>query len=292
MEKVGYAATIGMFDGVHRGHQFVLRQLVEQAQLHHLRPLVITFDRSPRQEQLLTPLDEKLRLIREMGINDIEVLLFTPELKALTAREFMERELYGRLGVRLLMTGYDNRFGRNREEDFDDYVRYGRELGIDVLGMPAEGSVSSSQIRQLLTEGLVENATECLGHRYTISGHVGHGQHIGTGLGFPTANLVPDDAQQLIPATGAYAVSVLLSHPDGSSSTLHKGMMNIGTRPTFGGHETTLEVHILNHHENLYGQSLSVAFVSRLREERRFDSAEALVQQLRHDAQKAESLIN
>ena len=290
MEKIGFAATIGMFDGVHRGHQFVIRQLVEQARQHDLQPLVITFDRSPRQEQVLKPLDEKLRLIREMGIDHIEVLRFTPELKNLSARQFMEQELCGRLGVRLLLTGYDNRFGHNREEGFDDYVRYGQELGIDVQGMPAEGSVSSSHIRQLLTEGLVENASECLGHHYTIRGHVEHGEHIGTGLGFPTANLVPDDALQLIPAAGAYAVSVRLSHPDGS--TFHKGMMNIGTRPTFGGHETTLEVHILNHHEDLYGQSLSVAFVSRLREERRFDSAEALVRQLQQDTIKAESIID
>ena len=281
-----------MFDGVHRGHQFVIRQLVEQARQHDLQPLIITFDRSPRQEQVLTPLDEKLRLIRETGVNDIEVLQFTPELKSLSARQFMQQELRERLGVRLLLTGYDNRFGHNREEGFDDYVRYGQELGVTVVGLPAEGSVSSSHIRQLLTEGLVEDATECLGHRYTISGHVGHGEHIGTGLGFPTANLVPDDALQLIPATGAYAVSVRLSHPDGSTPSLHKGMMNIGTRPTFGGHETTLEVHILNHHENLYGQSLSVAFVSRLREERRFNSAEDLVQQLQQDAIKAESIID
>ena len=281
-----------MFDGVHRGHQFVIRQLVEQARQHDLQPLIITFDRSPRQEQVLTPLDEKLRLIRETGVNDIEVLQFTPELKSLSARQFMQQELRERLGVRLLLTGYDNRFGHNREEGFDDYVRYGQELGVTVVGLPAEGSVSSSHIRQLLTEGLVEDATECLGHRYTISGHVGHGEHIGTGLGFPTANLVPDDALQLSPATGAYAVSVRLSHPDGSTPSLHKGMMNIGTRPTFGGHETTLEVHILNHHENLYGQSLSVAFVSRLREERRFNSAEDLVQQLQQDAIKAESIID
>ena len=155
MEKIGFAATIGMFDGVHRGHQFVIRQLVEQARQHGLLPLVVTFDASPRGEQVLTPLDEKLRLIRQTGVDHIEVLSFTPELKAMTAREFMARELCDRLGVRLLLTGYDNRFGRNRETGFDDYVRYGRELGVEVLGLPAEGAVSSSHIRQLLTEGAV-----------------------------------------------------------------------------------------------------------------------------------------
>lgn len=287
------AATIGMFDGVHRGHQFVIRQLQEQAQRHGLQPLVITFDRSPRQEQVLTPLAEKLRLIRETGIEHTEVLRFTPELKALSAREFMEQELGRRLDVRLLLTGYDNRFGRrppsstgaSHEEGFDDYVRYGRELGIEVMGLPAEGNVSSSLIRELLTTGRVAEAADCLGHLYTVSGHVGHGQHIGTGLGYPTANLVPDDKCQLIPAAGVYAVTV------GTPTGNYHGMMNIGTRPTFEGQSTTLEVHILHHQEDLYGQPLSVTFVGRLREEHFFDSVEALKQQLRQDAIMTEQII-
>jgi riboflavin kinase/FMN adenylyltransferase len=282
MGKIGFAATIGMFDGVHRGHQFVLHQLVEQAHRLHLQSMVITFDRSPRQEQELTPLDEKLRLIRETGVDHIEVLHFTPELKALSARQFMEQELLQRLGVKLLLIGYDNRFGHNRQEGFDNYVNYGRELGIEVVGLTAEGNISSSHVRQLLVAGQVAEAANCLGHPYTISGHVEHGQHIGTSLGFPTANLVPDDEHQLIPAVGVYAVIVYTP-----SGTYH-GMMNIGTRPTFDGQTTTLEVHILHHHEDLYGQPLSVAFVSRLREERPFDSVEALKLQLQQDAIQAE----
>ena len=283
-----------MFDGVHCGHRFVLRQLVEQAQQHGLQPLVITFDRSPRQELVLTPLAEKLRLIRKLGIDHVEVLRFTPELKALSARQFMEQELRGRLGVKLLLTGYDNRFGHrpapssdgeNREEGFDDYVRYGRELDIHIVGLPAEGNISSSRIRQLLTEGCVSQAAIGLGHGYAINGRVAHGQHIGTGMGFPTANLVPDDAHQLIPASGAYAVMVE------TRSGTYRGMMNIGTRPTFDGQSTTLEVHILHYNEDLYGQPLSVTFVSRLREERPFDSMEALKQQLHQDAIMTEQII-
>ena len=285
MDKIGYAATIGTFDGVHRGHQFVLRRLVAEARDRGLLPLVVTFDASPRREQVLTPLDEKLRLIRQAGVDHVEVLSFTPELKAMTAREFMARELCDRLGVRLLLTGYDNRFGRNRETGFDDYVRYGRELGVEVLGLPAEGAVSSSLIRQQLLAGAVDEAAEGLGRCYTISGHVAHGHHIGTGLGFPTANLIPDDPQQLIPAAGVYAVSV-------NGATPLQGMMNIGTRPTFDGHHTTLEVHILHHDEDLYGRPLSVSFVGRLREERRFDSAAALQQQLQLDALQTEQILS
>jgi riboflavin kinase/FMN adenylyltransferase len=291
----GFVATIGMFDGVHLGHQFVLQQTIYLARESGLQPLCITFDHSPRQEQVLTPLDEKVRLIRKMGIDRVEVLAFTAELKSLTARQFMEQVLRDQMNVRVLLTGYDNRFGRNREEGFDDYVRYGQELGIEVVSLPPapsegrEGVVSSSYIRQLLLEGRVDEAADCLGHPYSISGHVAHGEHIGTELGFPTANLVPSESQ-LIPAPGAYAVKVTLLTPH---STLHteNGMMNIGTRPTFDGHEQTLEVHILHFHEDLYGQALSVEFVQRLREERRFDSMEALKQQLKQDAIQAEQAL-
>ena len=292
----GFVATIGMFDGVHLGHQFVLRQVVDQAHKLGLQPLCITFDHSPRQEQVLTPLDEKVRLIHQMGIDHVEVLAFTEELKALTARQFMEQVLRDQMNVRVLLTGYDNRFGHNREEGFDDYVRYGQELGIEVVSLPPaptkgrDDIVSSSYIRQLLSEGQVKEATQCLGHPYSISGHVAHGEHIGTELGFPTANLVPSSLQQLIPAPGAYAVRVTLLTPSPSLLPL-SGMMNIGTRPTFDGHMQTLEVHIFNFHEDLYGQPLSVEFVDKLREERRFDSMEALKEQLKQDAIQAEQVL-
>ena len=295
----GFVATIGMFDGVHLGHQFVLRQMVNLAREQGLQPLCITFDHSPRQEQVLTPLDEKVRLIRQMGIDHVEVLAFTEELKALTARQFMEQVLRDQMNVRVLLTGYDNRFGHNREEGFDDYVRYGQELGIEVRCLPplteeqpslSAQQVSSSYIRQLLSDGQVAKATLCLGHPYSINGHVTHGEHIGTELGFPTANLVPLSSHQLIPAPGAYAVRVTLHAPHSTLHTLN-GMMNIGTRPTFDGHEQTLEVHILHFHEDLYGQPLSVEFVDRLREERRFDSMDALKEQLKQDAIQVEQVL-
>lgn len=286
---VGTVATIGMFDGVHLGHQFVLQQVVDCARQHELKPICITFDHSPRREQVLTPLDEKLRLIRQVGIEHCEVLQFTPALKSLTAREFMEQELKQRLGVRILLTGYDNRFGHNREEGFDDYVRYGQELGMEVRGLPAHGHVSSSYIRQQLLTGDVSEAATSLGHSYAISGHVTHGEHIGTRLGFPTANIVPDDPRQLIPAGGVYAVRVRIAEQ--VKEKAWGGMMNIGTRPTFGQHSQTLEVHLLHYDDNLYGQRLTVEFVSRLREEQSFDSPEALQEQLRQDAIQAEKIL-
>lgn len=286
MQEVGYVATIGMFDGVHRGHQFVLQHVTGEARQRDLQSMAITFDKSG--PQMLTSLDQKRLLLTKTGIDRIEVLTFNDALRQMTAREFMEHELRDRLNVKVLLTGYDNRFGHNRAEGFDDYVRYGRELGIEVLQLPQEGEISSSIIRQLITDGDISKADELLGHPYTITGRVEHGEHIGTRLGFPTANIVVDDQCQLIPAPGVYAVRVRL---DDSMEQKH-AMMNIGTRPTFDGHQTTLEVHVLRLHENLYGRQLTISFVERLRDERRFDTIEELKAQLQNDVKQTEERLN
>ena len=287
MMKTGYVATIGMFDGVHLGHQYVLQQVMQTAHERGLQSMAITFDHTLRKEALLTTLDEKLSLLQQMGIDRTEVLAFTEELRQMTAREFMQQVLKERLDVQVLLIGYDNRFGRGRSEGFDDYVRYGRELGIDVIQLSAHGTVCSSLIRQQLKEGRVAEAADLLGHPYLLEGHVEHGEHIGTRLGYPTANLVPDDSQQLIPASGVYAVRVTLDH----QPTLHAAMMNIGHRPTFDGQHTTLEVHVLHLNENLYGHQLTVHFIGRLRDEQRFDSEEALIAQLQKDLIQTEKIL-
>lgn len=282
----GFVATIGMFDGVHLGHQFVLRKVAEEAHRQNLCSMCITFNDSPKNEQILTPLNRKVELIQALGIERVMVLPFTEDLKRLTAREFMRQWLCEER-VNVLLTGYDNRFGHNRAEGFEDYVRYGHELGISVKALPPLPSshgvdvVSSSLIRQLISSGQVDQAARCLGYRYTLTGHVTHGEHVGTALGFPTANIVPDEPRQLIPAAGVYAVT---------SGEL-KGIMNIGTRPTFGIHQQTLEVHFLDYSEDLYDRQVSVDFVCRLREERHFDSPEALIEQLKTDAKQTEALL-
>ena len=288
---MGYVATIGMFDGVHLGHQFVLHHVVETAREQGLQSMAITFDHTMRRDQVLTPLDAKRLLLSKTGIDHIEVLQFSDELRRMTAREFMQRVLKEQLDVKILLTGYDNRFGHNREEGFDNYVRYGKEMGIEVkclppapshgMGMGEGATVSSSYIRRLLAEGHVGKASEGLGYPYTILGRVEHGEHVGTQLGFPTANLVLVDDKQLIPAAGAYAVKVRMEN----------SMMNIGMRPTFDGHKRTLEVHIFRLNEDLYGQLLMVSFIERLREEQRFDNVEDLIHQLQHDAVLAEQIL-
>ena len=285
MQEIGYVATIGMFDGVHRGHQFVLQHVADEARQRGLQSMAITFDKIG--PQTLTPLDQKRLLLTKTGIDRIEVLTFNEALKQMTAREFMEQELRDRLGVKVLLTGYDNRFGHNRTEGFDDYVRYGKELGIEVLQLPQEGEISSSIIRQLVIEGDIHKANELLGNPYTILGSVEHGEHIGTKLGYPTANLVLIDKCQLIPAAGVYAVKIRLEN----SVEWKHGMMNIGMRPTFDGQSQTLEVNVFRLKENLYGQQLQVAFFERLRGEQRFDNIEALKAQLQQDAIEAERIL-
>ena len=285
MQEIGYVATIGMFDGVHCGHQFVLQHVVDEARQRGLQSMAITFDKSG--PQTLTPLDQKRLLLTKTGIDRIEVLTFNDALKQMTAREFMQQELRDRLGVKVLLTGYDNRFGHNRTEGFDDYVRYGLELGIEVLQLPQEGEISSSIIRQLVAEGAISKANQLLGNPYTILGSVEHGEHIGTKLGYPTANLVLIDDCQLIPATGVYAVKIRMEN----SVEWKHGMMNIGMRPTFDGQSQTLEVNVFRLKENLYGQQLQVAFFERLRGEQRFDNIEALKAQLQQDAIEAERIL-
>lgn len=282
-----------MFDGVHLGHRFVLDRVTACARERGLSSMAVTFDHTLHREQVLTPLGEKCRLLAEAGVDRTEVVPFTAQLRQMTAREFMGQVLRDRLHVRVLLTGYDNRFGHNRTEGFDDYVRYGRELGMLVASLPpappvgGETVVSSSLIRQLIGEGRVAQAARCLGRPYRVSGCVEHGDHIGTGLGFPTANVVPDEPCQLIPGPGVYAVTVRL---EDHAEELH-GMMNIGYRPTFDGRRMTQEVHIFRLDEDLYGRRLTVSFVGRLRDERRFDTPDALQQQLQQDALQAEQIL-
>ena len=302
---LGCVATIGMFDGVHQGHQLLISKVTEKARMSGLTSMVITFDSAPRQvldpkfrPQLLTTLEEKMEAIKELGICQLTVLPFTRETALLPARTFMQQILKEELCVKMLITGYDNHFGhrpigQSYNEGFDDYVHYGQELDMEVIRgdveLTPDGTrpLSSSVIRKLLAEeGNVGMMPQCLGRYYQLRGKVKSGEHIGHRLGFPTANVQPDNPFKVIPASGAYAVWVTLS--DGQQRA---AMMNIGTRPTFDGHNRTLEVNILDFNGDLYGQAVTITFVERLREERRFDSPEALVEQLNEDQEQAKRIL-
>ena len=289
-------ATIGFFDGVHIGHCHLINMLKKVARERGVEACVITFDRHPRQvvqpewcPEMLTTLEEKTQLLKATGIDRCEVLHFDREMANHSAHDFMLHTLKEKLGVSILVTGYDNRFGHNRSEGFEDYVRYGKEIGIEVIKgeelTDGSNNVSSSSIRRMLKEGRIEDATRCLGREYQLTGTVVGGEHIGRTIGFPTANIRPDDSSKLIPANGVYAVDVWSQAGD---INRERAMLNIGTRPTFNGTATTIEVHIPHFAGNLYGSTLSIAFLRKIREERKFDSPEALVEQLNKDLNNIE----
>lgn len=288
-------ATIGFFDGVHRGHRFLINNVVKEAASRGLQSTVVTFDRHPRQvlgsdfqPRLLSTNEEKMLLLSKTGVERCVMLPFSEQMAQMTACDFMKKILRDRLGVQVLIIGYDNRFGHNRSEGFDDYVRYGREMGIEVMSAQSfllHGiNVSSSVIRSFLQEGEIEMAENCLGYPYFFTGKVVKGFRVGHELGFPTANIEQDNMLKMIPSPGVYAVKVRI---EGTVELKH-AMMNIGTRPTFNGTQQTLEVHILNFNDDIYGKMISVAFVHKLRNERQFASKEALSEQLVKDAQMVE----
>ena len=287
-------ATIGFFDGVHRGHRFVIDRLRAVAGERGMPSLVVTFAEHPRQvlqpgfrPALLTTPQEKLDLLRRSGADDCAVLHFTPELSHLSAEGFMREVLRGQLGVSVLLMGYDHRFGHERDGCFDDYVAHGQRLGIEVLRLeqyaaPGAEHISSSEIRRALAAGEVERANAMLGYRYALEGTVVDGFKVGRTLGFPTANLRPGHADKLVPAAGVYAVRAQ------AEGRTYLGMLNIGTRPTLAGDgRTSIEAHLIGFGGDLYAQTLRVEFVARLRDERRFDTTEALAAQLARDREEA-----
>ena len=292
-----YCATIGFFDGVHRGHQFMIDSLTTMAHAQGRQSLVITFVRHPRQvvhadyvPQLITTTDEKLQLLHATAADRIEVLHFDAQMAQLSAYEFMRQVLHEKYGVAMLLTGYDNRFGHNRAEGFADYVRYGEEMGMKVLQntpIDIDGlRVSSSLIRRLIVEGNITEANNCMGHPYSITGSVAHGFQEGRRIGFPTANIVPESAEKLVPGNGVYATRVSVEGGEWMPA-----MLNIGTNPTFQRQQTTIEAHIIGFEGDIYGRKVRVEFSRKLRDEQRFESVEALQKQLEADKKEVEKVL-
>lgn len=292
--KRGCAVTIGFFDGVHLGHRCLLHQLERWAADEGLRAAIVTFDRHPREvvtenfvPALLTTQEEKLTLLSKTFGGEIVVLPFTEELGALTAPQFMQSILLEKLNTKLLLMGYNHQFGHGGGTP-EAYANWGKEIGIKVChALPLTGEkVSSSRIRSLIAMGEIEKSGAMLGYPYFLTGKVTVGKQIGRQIGFPTANLLPAE-KKLLPACGVYAVWVVM--PDG---TRRKGMLCIGHRPTTEANgDISVEVHILDFNGNLYGESLRVEFIARLREERHFASLDALRRQLMLDASDAREII-
>lgn len=284
------AATIGFFDGVHCGHRYLIGRVIDEARADGLASMVITFARHPRQvidthyvPRLLSTPEMKIERLAETGIDRCTVLDFDRRMAALTAREFMIHILSSRLNVRKLIIGYDNRFGHDRSESIDDYCAYGRTLGIEVVkscGITVDGiRVSSSVIRNAIERGDLTEANRCLGYAYTLSAHVSHGFRNGHRLGFPTANLDMDEVCQLLPQIGVYATRVRIE----GECELYPAMTSVGTRPTFDGTRLSVETYILDFDADLYGRKLEVAFLKRIRGEKKFADLQQLRTQMADD---------
>ncbi len=278
-----YAATIGFFDGVHTGHRFVLEHLLKEAQKRDLHSLVVTFQQHPRsildkQPLLLTTPAEREQQLFAQGIEQVVMLDFVV-IREQTAREFMEH-LYETHGVRCLLLGYDHHFGSDCLTDFDAYQRLGEEIGIEVVGLPEYQNtglhISSTEIRKALLASDIEKANQLLGYPYTLTGTVVAGRQIGRQIGFPTAN-ISLSTDKLIPKQGVWAVEVNGKY----------GILNIGSNPTVGGKTLSVEVHILDYEGDLYGSILQLHLLKYIREERTFDSLEALQEQIQEDIKEA-----
>ena len=288
---MGVLATVGMFDGVHAGHRFLLDFISQEAARRNLSTQVITFTNHPlsivRPEaapKLLSSPEQKLDLILSNGIDDIVMLDFTPELQNLSAQQFIKL-LRDNFGVTHLAMGFNNSFGNDRSLKFEDFQKIGKEAGIEIIQTPEytdnNNKVSSSVIRRLINDGDVASASKLLGRKFSLTGKVVHGRNVGHTIGFPTANLAPEFPQQIIPAKGVYAGTVNI---DG---TTYKTMVNIGVRPTFDSQDQTIsiEAYIDRFNGNLYDKTITINFTDRLRDEMKFESVDQLKQQLSTDLQ-------
>lgn len=286
-------ATIGFFDGVHLGHNYLLEQLKSEACNYGMQSMVVTFANHPRLFfnpdcglRQLTLADEKRDLLSEAGLDYCLMLQFNKQLSSLTSSEFM-RLLVEKYGVKVLLVGYDHHFGCDRDTKFEGYVEQGRQLGVEVKRCngysECEVMVSSSKVRKALELWDIKLANRLLGYNYSIRGTVVDGKKIGRQIGFPTANLQVDTLK-ILPSDGVYVVEVLVE------SVKYRGVLNIGVRPTISAINRTIEVHIIDFVGDLYGKEIELEFVDFLRHEQKFSSLEDLKEQIIQDFNRAKVL--
>ena len=288
-EKVRNAVvTTGTFDGVHVGHLKILNRLCEIAKENNGETVLLTFFPHPRmvlfsdnELKLINTKNEKIALLEKVGIDHLIIHPFSREFSRLSSVEFVRDVLVNKIGTSCLVIGYNHHFGRNREGSFEHLKEYGPLYGFEVEEICAEDvrqvSVSSTKIRNALKKGDIKTAKSYLNYDFSLTGIVVKGNHLGHQIGFPTANIIVLDSNKLIPANGVYGVCV--NYKD----DIYKGMLNIGVRPTFGGNEKTIEVHIIDFDHDLYGEELTVYIQTWIREEQKFEHVDALKLQLEQD---------
>jgi riboflavin kinase/FMN adenylyltransferase len=289
--------TLGTFDGVHIGHQKVIKQLTKNAHKKNADSVLLTFFPHPRMVlqkdlniKLINTIEERIQLLAAIGLDILIIQPFTEEFSRLSAIEFTRNILVNKLNVSKLIIGYDHHFGKNREGNFEQLEEYARTYSFKLKKISKKDinniAVSSTKIRKALENGEIEKANNYLGYNFMLTGEIVKGKNLGEKIGFPTANLHLKETYKLIPKTGAYVVKATIEN-----KTIF-GMMNIGFRPTISGKDQTIEVHFFDFKENLYGKTMQVEVLSFLREEQKFDSIEALKNQLFNDQLKAKEVIN
>lgn len=289
--------TIGTFDGVHIGHQKILEQITKSAHDLNCESLVLTFFPHPRmvlqegtEMKQLNTLDEKIKLLESLGIDNLVVHPFDKDFSRLTAEEFVKDVLVDVFKIKKIIIGHDHRFGRNRTANIDDLIIFGETYGFEVEQISVKEidavSISSTKIRNALLEGNIELAAKYLGYNYSLTGIVYKGKQLGRTIGFPTANIKIEESYKLIPLNGVYSAKSVI---DGKTIF---GMMNIGTRPTVDGTTLTIEIHFFNFNQDIYNQKITISLLKRIRSEQKFESVEALKAQLEIDKITAQNYIS
>jgi len=284
--------TIGTFDGIHIGHQKILKDLIETAKKENKKSVLLTFFPHPRMVlqkevtiQLLNTIEEKSSLLEKMGLDYLIIHPFSKEFSRLTALDFVRDILVNQLNTSRLIIGYDHHFGKNREGNIHQLKEYSSLYDFNVEEIPAQDidnvSVSSTKIRNALQEGSLKTANNYLGYNYMLNGTVVNGKSLGGKIGFPTANLEVNETYKLIPKTGVYIIKTVID------SVLFYGMMNIGFRPTVSGKDQTIEAHLFNFNKDLYGKNLRLELLYFLRKEKKFDSIDDLIVQLKLDKENS-----
>lgn len=296
--KIPFAVvTSGTFDGVHLGHQKILNRLKDIANAKGGESVIITFFPHPRMVlfndsqnlKLLNTISEKIQLLEQFGIDHLVIIPFTREFSEIDSSSFIQNILIDKIGAKVLVIGYDHRFGKNREGSFSYLQENAPKYGFEVVEIPRHDienmGISSSKIRQAIQEGNVEQASLLLGGYYFLGGKVVKGKQLGRTIGFPTANIYVVEDYKLIPADGVYAVFITYNN-----QTL-KGVLNIGKRPTIEGKDRTIEVHIFDFDKEIYGENLSIQFVKKIRNEQKFDNLESLKTQISLDVVTAKNIL-
>ncbi|WNH14189.1 bifunctional riboflavin kinase/FAD synthetase [Thalassobellus suaedae] len=280
--------TIGTFDGVHIGHQKIIKHLINTGKKEGLKSVILTFFPHPRMVlqkdsniKLINTIDERSQILKDLGLDYLLIKKFTKDFSRLSAEDFVKDLLVDKLHAKKVIIGYDHRFGRNRNADINDLKTFGNLYGFDVEEISVQDiddvAVSSTKIRNALSEGNIVKANSFLGYHFMLTGIVVKGKALGRQIDYPTANILIEENYKLIPKQGAYIVRSVI---DG---VLIYGMMNIGVNPTVNGEKETVEVHFLNYNSDIYGKKIQIDLLDRIRDEVKFESVEALKNQLTKD---------